>query len=218
MKLIHVYTIATALTFSALNIQAQDDTTSYENSDESWMEEDSWGDSESADPWGSANDESKTESKSPAVNFVNSCTNRNDIRDKAKEALLPYRYCAGKTSTLTFKRYPQQMELIIPIYYDQQHVLVFNTEGLDQNILIRVYDKPLDHKRKEVLFEVNGGEKQSLFELPKDYKESKIFIEYVIPPYNGEKNMTSKGCVVFMMGYLDEKFMDLASEASKVSE
>lgn len=213
--------IATGLTFllTTLVVQAQYDDDSNNWEDQSY--EDSWGDSGSDDPWGGewgSDDDvenpflTEEEPKGPKykVNFQNACANRSELRNKAKLALKPYRYCNAKTTMITFRMYPQKQQLVIPIYYDLQHALIFNTEGLDQDIRVRVYDGPENDKKRKLLFEMDRGEKQSTFELAKDYKESKIFIEYTVPPSDGTADgLVSKGCVVFMMGYLDEEMADM---------
>lgn len=158
-------------------------------------------------------EEAKEEPEGPKVNFVNTCENRNELRDATKEQLQPYKYCNSKTTMLTFRKYPQRHEVVVPIFYEEEHLLVFNTEGLEQDIIIKVYDKPSTSKKRKLIFEATKGEKLTLLELPKDFKGNKLFIDYIIPSYQGDESITSKGCVVFMMGFLDEKFMDLKEAA-----
>ncbi len=185
--------------------------------EESW-EEESWEENESdtgedlsENPFG---EEVEAEPEGPKVNFVNACENRDELRDATKEQLQPYKYCNSKTTILTFRKYPQRHQVVVPIFYEEEHLLVFNTEGLEQDVIIKVYDKPVTNKKRKLIFEGTRGEKITLLELPKDFKGNKLFIDYIIPAYDGEEGTTSKGCVVFMMGFLDEKFMDLKQEAS----
>jgi hypothetical protein len=175
--------------------------------EESW-EESSWEESS----WGES-DESSAQSteKKPQVNFVNTCSNRNELRAKTKKSLSPYRYCSSKVTTITFKKYPHKREVIVPVYYDQAHLVSFNTEGLGEEIVIKVFDQPATKKKRNLLFQSQPGEKNSLLELPADYKSGKLYIEYIVPP-GGDEGITAKGCVIFMMGYLDEEFMDLKKE------
>lgn len=133
----------------------------------------------------------------------NSCSNRKELREEARLLLRPFKYNMAKTTMVTMKRYPQKQNVIIPIYSKQAHRLVFSTKGLPQNIGIKVYDKHYSEKKRKVLFETDKNTPINTFELPEDYKEQYIFLEYNIPPTTEEdRSTTVKGCVIFMMGYL----------------
>jgi hypothetical protein len=141
---------------------------------------------------------------SPRVKPVeNSCSNREEIREEVRLLIRPFKYNLAKTTTISFKRYPQLLRIIIPIYSDQEHRIIFSTKGLPQDVIINVYDKPKGEKRRKTLFTSNPGEPINTFELPAEYKESYMFVEYSIPPTEAEdRSVTRRGCVVMMMGYL----------------
>ena len=103
----------------------------------------------------------------------------------------------------------------MPVYYDLQHLLIFNTEGLSQGVIIKVFDEQPGKRNREPIFQAGTDEKQVIFETPDDFKARKLFIEYIVPPVDTETpEMTERGCAVFMMGYIDEAFQDLAKEAT----
>lgn len=133
----------------------------------------------------------------------NSCSNRDELREEVRLLIRPYRYNLAKTTTISYKRYPQKMKVLVPIYNDQEHRIIFSTRGLPQEIIITVYDKAATEKKRNVLFTSTPGEMISTFELPADYKESYLFVEYAVPASDAEdRSTTVRGCVVMMMGYL----------------
>lgn len=133
----------------------------------------------------------------------NSCSNRDELREEVRLMIRPFRYNLAKTTTINFKRYPQKMKVLVPIYSEQEHRIVFSTKGLPQDVGITVYDKHSSEKRRKELYKSTGGEVIHTFELPADYKESYLHVEYDVPPSDAEdRSTTRRGCVVLMMGYL----------------
>ena len=176
--------------------------------EESWGEE-SWGEESSSgseNPFATSEEE---EEEVPQIKYgkeVRNTCRRDELRKKVKLSLKPYRYCNAKTTTISFRRYPYKQQIVVPVYRFMQHILVFNTEGLNQEIRIRIYDAPMYDDTKELLYEADTDSGQDMYELPYEYVGSKLFIEYSIPATEQEDdNYVDKGCVVFMMGYLDEE-------------
>jgi len=200
-----VLIFASALLAAGVVAQSEEE----ENWEETSWEETSWDETDDYNY-----EESSVEPEKPKVNFVNTCQNRNELRAKTKKSLSPYRYCSSKVTTISFRRYPQKQEVIVPVYYDQAHLVSFNMEGLGEEIIIKVYDQPASKKKRNLLFQSQKGEMTALLELPKDYKSGKLYVEYLVPPAS-EEGVTAKGCVIFMMGYLDEEFMDLKQETAQ---
>lgn len=134
---------------------------------------------------------------------ANSCSNRDELREEVRLLIRPFRYNLAKTTTVNYKRYPQKLKVLVPIYSDQQHRVIFSTKGLPQDVLITVYDKPSTEKKRKALFTSSMGQPINTFELPEDYKESYLFVEYDVPPSDAEdRSQTVRGCVIMMMGYL----------------
>jgi hypothetical protein len=168
-----------------------------EESEESfWTEESTDGES--------ASSTSSEPSNKPKVKPVsNSCSNKTELREEVRLLIRPYKYNLSKTTIINFKRYPQLLRVLIPIYSDQEHRLIFSTKGLPQDIGITIYDRPKNEKRRKVLYTSNSGEPINTFELPEEYKEPYLFVEYSVPPSEAEdRNTTIRGCAIMMMGYL----------------
>ncbi len=165
---------------------------------------DFWNENDGKTPSETPKQENKPKGATATVKPVsNSCSNRNELREEVRLLIRPYRYNLAKTSTISYKRYPQKMKVLVPIYNDQEHRIIFSTRGLPQDILITVYDKASTEKKRKALFTSTPGEVISTFELPADYKESYLFVEYAIPASEAEdRSTTVRGCVVMMMGYL----------------
>lgn len=188
--------------------------------DDSWENDDAWEDDESwdsgddynyDDPWGepAEQDREKTEAQKYRESIENACESKYAYRTRAKSELHPYTYSSGKTSMIKLKRKPYFESFVVPIYFDYQHSIVFNREGMVEKTAIKVYDGPRNDKNRQLLFDGGKDDEISTFELASDYEKSKIYIEYLVPPSHPEKrDITQKGCIVFVMGYLDEAAED----------
>ena len=156
----------------------------------------SWG----SDAWGQEEEQSEADRLRDL--YVNLC-NRDSLRTETKYALKPYRYCMAKTTEVTMKRYPNKVRVTIPVYYNMKHLMLWNTAGLPDGVQIMVFDGPASEKKREMLFKSDPSKDLNSFELSEEYGGMKLFFEYFIPPVEADDNKTYRGCVVFMMGYLD---------------
>lgn len=188
--------------------------------DDSWEDDSNWEtNDDNYDPWADAHEEEgdmgKTEAEKYRESIENACENKYEYRTKAKSELYPYTYSSGKTSIIHLKRKPYFKSLVVPIYFDYQHSIVFNRQGMNEKVAIRVFDGPQNDDKRQLLFEAGKDEQISTFELASDYEKSKVFIEYLIPPSHPEKrDIVQKGCIVFVMGYLDEAAEDFKSSTA----
>ena len=135
----------------------------------------------------------------------NSCVPRKELREEARLLLRPFRYNLAKTTMITMQRYPQKFLLIIPIYAEESHRIVFSNRGMPQAYGIKIYDQhPEANKKKaSVIFEADTAEAINTYELPADYENQYIFVEYTVPPTDAEnRDFTEKGCAIMFMGYL----------------
>ncbi|MFT4753069.1 MAG: hypothetical protein ACI85Q_000605 [Salibacteraceae bacterium] len=166
--------------------------------------EDFWSEKTSSETETKNESSSSREGATATVKAVeNSCSNRDELREEVRLLIRPFRYNLAKTTTVNFKRYPQKMKVLVPIYSEQEHRIIFSTKGLPQDIVITVFDKPASEKKRKTLFTSNPSEPISTFELPADYKESYLHLEYAVPPSDAkDRSTTRRGCVVMMMGYL----------------
>lgn len=169
-----------------------------------WTEEEA-----STDEEESYDEEEQEEEKAPTNATAkvkptnNSCSNRSELREEVRLLIRPFKYNLSKTTMITFKRYPQLLRVIIPIYNDQEHRLIFSTKGLPQNIEINIYDKAKSEKKRKLLFTGNSDEPINTYELEKEFKGSYLFVEYSVPATDDtDRGTTKRGCVVMMMGYL----------------
>lgn len=199
MKLKFITLLLAAVTMGwSYNANAQTDSTKSESGD-------FW--NENAKAEGGSADSKQSDSREGATATVkpvdNSCSNRDELREEVRLLIRPFRYNLAKTTTINFKRYPQKMKVLIPIYSKQEHRIIFSTKGLPQEVGIKVYDKPASEKKRKLLYESTGGEPIHTFELPEEYKESYLHVEYDVPASEAEdRSTTRRGCVIMMMGYL----------------
>lgn len=153
--------------------------------------------------------------ESDTARIINACTNRRELRDEVRRLLSPYRYSSSKISVLSFYQYPKRYEVVVPIYYDYDHKMIFSTKGLSKEIKIRVYELPQRFDNREPIYEANEKEGINEFYIPQDYNGYKLFLEYTVPPVDKEfKTDIVKGCVIFMLGYIDP---DLIPEENTVT-
>jgi hypothetical protein len=145
---------------------------------------------------------------SDTTRILNACTNRRELRDEVRRLLSPYRYSSSKISVLSFYTYPKQYEVVVPIYYDYDHKMIFSTKGLPEDVKIRVYELPKRFDNREPIYEANEQEGINEFYVPQDYNGYKLFLEYTAPPVEKEfKSDIVKGCIIFMLGYIDPELI-----------
>lgn len=137
--------------------------------------------------------------KKGSTNITDAC-NREEAAEKSKAELPPYRYGSLKTTNITFKPYDQVKEIAIPLFYDTGYRLVFNLEGLPQDVKVEIYDKAVQAPGKNMLFE-SGSQKQFVFE-PTDKNLDKVYVVYKIPATkNTDSSVIEKGCIVLVTGF-----------------
>jgi hypothetical protein len=121
------------------------------------------------------------------------------LKDKSKKVLLPFKYDLAKVTRLAVGDKPTMKEIEVPLFIAEKYRLVFNTEALPKNVIIKLYNRDKDSKNRKLVFSSKdaGLDKKEYFF---DYSfANKIFIDYEVP----QKDSTdgTGGCVVFMLGY-----------------
>jgi hypothetical protein len=120
------------------------------------------------------------------------------LKDRAKKTLEPYKYDVAKITRIIYKAQPTQKEIEVPLFIGEKYRLVFNTEALPKNVVINLYNREKDSRKRKLMFstkDAGADKKQFAF----DYSfANRIFIDYDIPA--GDSTAGS-GCVVFMLGY-----------------
>ncbi len=171
-------------------------------------EEDPWGDMDTVIEAEEEPVYYEQEEEKPVQEIRNSCKNKKEYRDDLKLLLRPYRYSSTKTTTITYRRYPQRVQVVVPIYFNYKHKMYFNLAGMpDKNISIRVYNLPKTFKKRDILFEANVEGDIAVIEIPEGNGGYRVFVEYVIPPTDEDlQNYVLRGCIIMVLGYLDPNF------------
>lgn len=197
-----------SFTAVAQNDDWEDDSYNDDGYDDSYDDnyDDGYGDDSYDDPYSDQrrNNEPKTEVDKYRDRINDHCEDKKGYRQKAKAELQPYTYSNGKTGLLKSRRDPKLESFVVPVYYDYQHSIVINTEGVQDNVNVKVFDGPRNDDDRKQLFQTEEGTNINTFELAKDFDKSKIYIEYLVPPNDPQEETIEKGCIVFVMGYLDE--------------
>ena|ERR1700739_4494121 len=109
-----------------------------------------------------------------------------------------YTYDMSKLTQIQYKTKPSLKELEVPLFIGEKYKLVFNTEAMPKPIVISVYNRDKESKKRKLLFttkDAPADKKQFVFDLS---VARKAFIDYEIPAGD---STASGGCLVFMLGY-----------------
>lgn len=120
------------------------------------------------------------------------------LKATLKPFLMPvYKYDSSNITKFTFKAERQGKEIEVPLFSSEKYRLLFNastTPGLE----IYIYDKPMGRSNRTLLYASKSkNNKEGLYSY--DHETSApVYITYILP---GSENVTSSGCVVFLLGY-----------------
>ncbi|HKC69689.1 MAG TPA: hypothetical protein VKG26_15735 [Bacteroidia bacterium] len=120
------------------------------------------------------------------------------LKEKAKKQLEPYTYDMSKLTHITYKTKPWLKEIEVPLFIGEKYRLVFNTELLPKPIVINIYNRDKDSKKRKLLFttkDAPADKKEFAFDLT---MARKAFIDYEMPVGD---STADGGCLIFMMGY-----------------
>jgi hypothetical protein len=134
-----------------------------------------------------------------AFQAAENCDSLN-LKQKAKEALNPYKYDSGKVSRILYATKPQTKELEVPVFIGEKYRMIFNTEALSKNVVISIYNKNKDTPNRTPLFTTKNaaiGQKIHMFE-PQQAK-FKFYVDYEIPAAADSSGIAE--CLIFMLGY-----------------
>lgn len=120
------------------------------------------------------------------------------ITTNCKKKLKPYKYDSQKFTKITFKDKLQLMEVEVPVFVGEKYRLIFNTTSLPKPVLVRIFTKDKDSKKREPIYtSENETEGMFVFDVP---RVRKLFVDYDIPMADsGAVNAT--GCAFLMVGY-----------------
>ncbi len=144
-------------------------------------------------------------STSVFVLFLVACAFQSDapcdakaLKEKAKKQLEPYTYDMSKLTRIVYKAKPWLKEIEVPLFIGEKYRLVFNTEALPKQIVISVYNRDKDSKKRKLLFttkDAAADKKEFSFDIS---MARKAFVDYEMPAGD---STASGGCLVFMLGY-----------------
>lgn len=121
------------------------------------------------------------------------------LKTELKTALQPdYKYDSAKTTRFSYKTKEQTKEIEIPLFMGEKYRFMFNTSGLTRNIKIEIYNKPLDNKKRELLYKLEPKSDQHIYAF-EPQKSRKMYVSYTIPEV--EEPTIVKDCLVLVIGY-----------------
>ena len=124
--------------------------------------------------------------------------NAEALTEKVQKQLKPYIYDMSKLTHIGYKEKAWLKELEVPLFIGEKYRLIFNTEALTNQIVISVYNRAKDSKKRKLLYTTKGAPSNKR-EFTFDYAMARqAFIDYEIPA--GDSTI-SGGCLVFMLGY-----------------
>ncbi len=121
------------------------------------------------------------------------------LKTELKTKLKPkYKYDSSKTTRFIYKTKDQVKEIEIPLFMGEKYRFMFNTAGLTDNIKIEIYNKPIDHKKRELLYSLEQKEDQHIYMFEPE-KSRKVYVTYSIPKV--AEPTIEKDCLVLVVGY-----------------
>jgi hypothetical protein len=121
------------------------------------------------------------------------------IKNRCKTMLGQYKYDSAKVTKIALQKKAQQLEVEVPVFVGEKYRLVFNTSQAPGRVVINVYNKDKEAKKRDLLFSTrdsSASDKEFIFDAP---RLRKMFVDYDIAP--DTTNSKAKGCAVFMVGY-----------------
>lgn len=157
-----------------------------------------------------------------------------EYKKNCRVALKPYRYDGQKTTFFSYKSYEYSKEIEVATIQESEYRLSINSNGIhDEDIKLRIYDKPKNQKGRVLLYEREGVggneftfETTKMLEILKTYKKEKgtpqevvdilrlkkLYIDYIIPAVErqtesdeegNESAIEKRGAIVVCIGYLN---------------
>ena len=123
--------------------------------------------------------------------------NAKELKEKASNALDPYKYDSSELTRIMYKKKETIKEVEVPLFIGEKYRIVFELEALPKQVEVQIYNKDKDSKGRKLLFSSKdqGVKKEFYFEVS---KTRHVYIDYVVPP---TEDGSYSGCAVFMVGY-----------------
>lgn len=119
------------------------------------------------------------------------------LKSKCKTLLGPFTYDSAKMTKLTPQKKAQTVEVEVPVFIGEKYRLIFNMAQAPGRVIVNVYNKSKDAKKRELLFSTKDSsatDKEFIYDTP---RLMKLFVDYEVPA----DTSAARGCAVFMVGY-----------------
>lgn len=124
--------------------------------------------------------------------------NAKELKEKAKNALEPYKYDSSELTRIMYKKKESIKEVEVPLFIGEKYRIVFELEALPKQVEVQIYNKDKESKNRKLLFSsksIGADKKEFQFEVS---KVRHVYVDYVVPP---TEEGSYSGCAVFMVGY-----------------
>lgn len=124
--------------------------------------------------------------------------NAKELKEKAKNALEPYKYDSSELTRILYKNKQTMKEVEVPLFIGEKYRIVFELEALPKHVEVQIYNKDKNSKNRKLLFsskDMAADIKEFQFEVS---KVRHVFVDYIVPP---TETGSYSGCAVFMVGY-----------------
>jgi hypothetical protein len=132
------------------------------------------------------------------VQLMDGCDKR-ALTENCKKKLDDFKYDSQKYSKINYLDHDQKLEIEVPVFIGEKYRMIFNTSYLPKGIVISVYTKSKDSKKREAIYTTKNeaeGTKVYVFDAP---HVRNMYVDYDVP--TDASNPKLSGCVVFMVGY-----------------
>ncbi|MBI3520928.1 MAG: hypothetical protein HY062_16435 [Bacteroidetes bacterium] len=124
--------------------------------------------------------------------------NAKELKEKASNALDPYKYDSAELTRILYKNKETVKEVEVPLFIGEKYRIVFELEALPKQVEVQIYNKNKDSKNRKLLFsskDIGADKKEFQFEIS---KARQVYVDYIVPP---SEEGSYSGCAVFMVGY-----------------
>jgi hypothetical protein len=120
------------------------------------------------------------------------------LTTSCKKKLEPFKYDSQKFTKVAYQKKTQNLEVEVPVFIGEKYRLVFNTSSLPKPVMISVYTKDKESKKREAIYtNKDMKDNELVFDAP---RVRKLFVDYDVPMADSA-TVKATGCLVFMVGY-----------------
>ena len=78
--------------------------------------------------------------------------NAKELKEKASNALDPYKYDSSELTRIMYKKKETIKEVEVPLFIGEKYRIVFELEALPKQVEVQIYNKDKDSKGRKLLF------------------------------------------------------------------